>query len=210
MRDKGNNKATNVLRPEYHFDYFEAARGKYCRRLLEEDSKVIILEPDITRVFQDSASLNGALRSLLEPTRSTKRTKGTQQDHPESEIPVARHEPLETTGKKWDIRAMNQPEYPPNLRGRTREAVAHYRQTRTAQRKKQEETGKADQGLRGAVTGGAQMDGFIDLFTELITRAGIPPGTCIPEKNRSTSRLLPAHKRMGPSRNSQPDAGCGH
>jgi hypothetical protein len=28
--------------------------------------------------------------------------------------------------------------------------------------------------LRGAVTGGAQMDGFIDLFTELVMRTGIP------------------------------------
>ena len=56
---------------------------------------------------------------------------------------------------------------------RTAEAVSHYWQTRAAQRKKQEAGGKADQGLRSAVTGGAQMDGFIDLFTELITLAGI-------------------------------------
>ena len=56
----------------------------------------------------------------------------------------------------------------------TAKAVAHYWQTRTAQRRKQEQTGKADQGLRSAVTGGAQMDGFIDLFTELVTDAGIP------------------------------------
>lgn len=56
---------------------------------------------------------------------------------------------------------------------RTAGAVAHYWQTRTAQRKKQEAGGKADQGLRSAVTGGAQMDGFIDLFTELITQVGI-------------------------------------
>jgi Restriction endonuclease XhoI len=56
----------------------------------------------------------------------------------------------------------------------TGKAVAHYWGTRLAQRKKQEQSGKADQGLRSAVTGGAQMDGFIDLFTELITRAGIP------------------------------------
>jgi hypothetical protein len=49
-------------------------------------------------------------------------------------------------------------------------AVSHYGQTRAAQRRKQEESGKADQGLRSAVTGGAQMDGFIDLFTELIYR----------------------------------------
>ena len=52
-------------------------------------------------------------------------------------------------------------------------AVSHYWQTRSAQRRKQEESGKADQGLRSAVTGGAQMDGFIDLFTELIADAGI-------------------------------------
>lgn len=56
----------------------------------------------------------------------------------------------------------------------TRKAVAHYWGTRSAQRKKQEQSGKADQGLRSAVTGGAQMDGFIDLFTEVIVRAGIP------------------------------------
>ena len=53
-------------------------------------------------------------------------------------------------------------------------AVAHYWQTRAAQRNKQETGGRADQGLRSAVTGGAQMDGFIDLFIGLVTQAGIP------------------------------------
>lgn len=61
-----------------------------------------------------------------------------------------------------------------NLSERTKRAVAQYWGTRATQRKKQEQSGKADQGLRSAVTGGAQMDGFIDLFTELITQAGIP------------------------------------
>jgi len=60
------------------------------------------------------------------------------------------------------------------LNARTRQAVAHYWQTRTSQRRRQEATGKADQGLRSAVTGGAQMDGFVDLFTDLIADAGIP------------------------------------
>ncbi|MCE5263508.1 MAG: PaeR7I family type II restriction endonuclease [Deltaproteobacteria bacterium] len=57
---------------------------------------------------------------------------------------------------------------------RAAKAVAHYWQTRAAQRQKQESGGKADQGSRNAVTGGAQIDGFIDLFSETITRAGIP------------------------------------
>ena len=59
------------------------------------------------------------------------------------------------------------------LTQKTQRAVAHYWQMRSAQRKKQEKSGKADQGLRSAVTGGAQMDGFIDLFMGLITQAGI-------------------------------------
>jgi hypothetical protein len=61
-----------------------------------------------------------------------------------------------------------------DLNTRTGRAIAHYWQTRANQRDKQKQTGKADQGLRSAVTGGAQMNGFIDLFTDLITSAGIP------------------------------------
>ncbi|MGD0283425.1 MAG: PaeR7I family type II restriction endonuclease [Dissulfurispiraceae bacterium] len=60
------------------------------------------------------------------------------------------------------------------LTERTKRAVAQYWGTRSAQGRKQAQSGKADQGFRSAVTGGAQMDGFIDLFTELITQAGIP------------------------------------
>jgi hypothetical protein len=52
-------------------------------------------------------------------------------------------------------------------------AVAHYWLTRKAQRDNQKKKGKSDSGLRSAVTGGAQMDGFIQLFTRLIIDAGI-------------------------------------
>lgn len=69
---------------------------------------------------------------------------------------------------------MDQTDILKNLHDRTRDAVAHYWRTRAAQRKKQEENGRADQGLRSAVTGGAQMDGFIALFTDIITLAGVP------------------------------------
>ncbi len=60
-----------------------------------------------------------------------------------------------------------------DLTERSSHAVAHYWKTRQGQKDKQKQTGKADQGLRSAVTGGAQMDGIIDLFTELITDCGI-------------------------------------
>lgn len=61
-----------------------------------------------------------------------------------------------------------------DLSARTRLAVSHYWKTRAGQKNKQSLAGKADQGLRSAATGGAQMDGFIDLFTEIITDCGIP------------------------------------
>lgn len=69
-----------------------------------------------------------------------------------------------------------------NLTEKTRQAVAHYWQTRFAQRTKQVQSGKADQGLRSAVTGGAQMDGFIALFTDLIKGAGISENNILYKK----------------------------
>lgn len=45
---------------------------------------------------------------------------------------------------------------------------------KTLSTKKQEQSGRRDHGLRGAVTGGAQRDGFIELFADLVIQAGIP------------------------------------
>lgn len=53
------------------------------------------------------------------------------------------------------------------------QAVAYFWRTRQSQVEKQKQTGSTDQGFRGAVTGGAQMDGFISLITETIASAGI-------------------------------------
>ncbi len=52
-------------------------------------------------------------------------------------------------------------------------AVAHFWLTRNNQRESQRKRGISDAGLRSAVTAGAQMDGFIRLFTDLIIEAGI-------------------------------------
>jgi len=60
-----------------------------------------------------------------------------------------------------------------NLESYISEAVAHYWITRKAQREKQKKRRVSDAGLRSAVTGGAQMDGFINLFQKLIVTAGI-------------------------------------
>ncbi len=59
------------------------------------------------------------------------------------------------------------------MNNRISKAVSRYWMTRHAQREKQKNRGINDAGLRSAVTGGAQMDGFIQLFTELVIEAGI-------------------------------------
>jgi hypothetical protein len=60
-----------------------------------------------------------------------------------------------------------------DLPRQVREGVRFYWQTRTKQLEKQAGSGAKDQGLRSAVTGGAQMDGFISLLTRLVIEAGI-------------------------------------
>jgi hypothetical protein len=55
-----------------------------------------------------------------------------------------------------------------------KKAIAFYWQTRDAQGKKQKENGASDQGSRSAVTGGAQMNGIIQLLSEIILESGIP------------------------------------
>lgn len=66
-------KMSNELRPEYNFDYSKAVRGKYYKRISEEGANVVMLEPDVAKVFVDSASVNDALRSLLDLTKTTQR-----------------------------------------------------------------------------------------------------------------------------------------
>lgn len=58
------------------------------------------------------------------------------------------------------------------LSERVAKAVAFYWSTRKKQLDRQTISGRADQGARSAVTGGAQMDGFIRLITDLTIEAG--------------------------------------
>lgn len=64
MKDT-QNKERDELRPEYDFDYSGAMRGKYHKRLMNEGSNVVVLEPDVAKEFRDFAAVNQALTSLL-------------------------------------------------------------------------------------------------------------------------------------------------
>ena len=54
-------------------------------------------------------------------------------------------------------------------------AIMHFWTTRDRQSRNQGSfTGRRDAGQRAAVTGGAQMDGFVELVKSLLLEAGIP------------------------------------
>jgi hypothetical protein len=54
------------------------------------------------------------------------------------------------------------------------DAVKYFWRTRRQQTRKQLTSSKQDQGSRSAVTGGKQMDGFVELLVRFIEDAGIP------------------------------------
>jgi hypothetical protein len=57
-------------------------------------------------------------------------------------------------------------------------AVRHFWATRNQQATKQLQDGRADQGARGSVTGGKQMDGFVEIIRRIVQDLGIPK-SCI-------------------------------
>jgi hypothetical protein len=74
------------------------------------------------------------------------------------------------------------------LRPRVPGAVRHFWKTRSTQRKRQgSATGQKDYGSRSAVTGGAQLDGFINLFKDLLIEAGLPKSTVFTEGRTSVT-----------------------
>lgn len=58
--------ASDDMRAEY--DFSDAVQGKHYKAY-QEGTNVVLLEPDVARAFRDSASVNRALRLLLQLAR---------------------------------------------------------------------------------------------------------------------------------------------
>lgn len=52
------------LRPEYRFDYRKAKPNRFAGQP-EEDRVVVVLDPDVSEVFQTPDSVNEVLRALI-------------------------------------------------------------------------------------------------------------------------------------------------
>ena len=64
------NTDSDQMRPEY--DFTGGVRGKYAARYAE-GSNVVVVDPDLSDVFPNSASVNRALRALAEIIRAERR-----------------------------------------------------------------------------------------------------------------------------------------
>jgi hypothetical protein len=63
MNQAANSERDDDLRPEY--DFSGGIRGKHYEAY-RKGTNVVFLDPDVARVFKDSASVNRALRLLLQ------------------------------------------------------------------------------------------------------------------------------------------------
>ncbi len=80
-----------------------------------------------------------------------------------------------------------------DLKAKVGTAVAHFWRTRARQQSKQgRQGGSRDQGRRGAVTGGKQLDGFIRLVSGLLVDAGLSEHTIY---GRTGPTTLPGYFR---------------
>ena len=62
QKKRSDAPADDEMRPEY--DLRGGVRGKYYERY-KQGTNVVLLEPDIAKVFRDSATVNEALRRYL-------------------------------------------------------------------------------------------------------------------------------------------------
>jgi hypothetical protein len=71
---KAKSEANDWLLPEYkRSDLGPITRGKYARRMAYE-SNVVVIDPAVSKAFPNEASVNAALRGLLELAKSSTRT----------------------------------------------------------------------------------------------------------------------------------------
>jgi hypothetical protein len=69
MRKTRSNDRPSAIReemlPEYRFDYRKARPNRFAARM-QRGSRVVVLDPDIAKVFTTAESVNEVLRALIQ------------------------------------------------------------------------------------------------------------------------------------------------
>ena len=62
MKKASNKSSPRHMREEY--DFTQGERGKYARRYAQ-GTNVVVLEPDVAKVFSNSKAVNVSLRKII-------------------------------------------------------------------------------------------------------------------------------------------------
>ncbi|HQU42014.1 MAG: hypothetical protein B7Z73_06820 [Planctomycetia bacterium 21-64-5] len=57
--------SSDDLRPQYDFDYSKARPNRFATRVAP-DTRAVVLDPDVAKVFTTPESVNAVLRALIE------------------------------------------------------------------------------------------------------------------------------------------------
>ena len=73
---KGKSELNDWMRPSYkRSDFKTIERGKYAPRL-RESTNIIVLDPEVAKVFPNNEAVNNALRGLIELARASAKSEG--------------------------------------------------------------------------------------------------------------------------------------
>jgi hypothetical protein len=76
---KPKNKESDELRPEYNLGQLlkGAVRGKYAKRF-QTGTNLVLLDPEVRRVFRSEKAVNDALRLVIELRKVGRGTSATR------------------------------------------------------------------------------------------------------------------------------------
>jgi len=69
MRKTHSKSSQESIRDEY--DFSQGIRGKYARRYAQ-GTNVVVLEPDVAKVFSNSKAVNASLRKIIREKASVR------------------------------------------------------------------------------------------------------------------------------------------
>ncbi len=75
MKKDYSKSIAQEMRPEY--DFSQGVRGKYAHRYAH-GTNVVVLEPDVAKVFPNAEAVNDSLRALAGIIRRQKKTLATR------------------------------------------------------------------------------------------------------------------------------------
>ena len=61
---KSGDTVSDDMLPEYNFNYRKARPNRFAERVYK-DRRVVMLDPDISKIFTTSESVNAVLRALI-------------------------------------------------------------------------------------------------------------------------------------------------